>query len=250
MTNEEIYNLLESIGLHKNQARLYVVSLQLGPASAIQLGQKINDTRQMVYLLLPGLIEKGLMKKIPLGNRDYYQAVAPDILIDIATQNRQKMLQVVPILKSQTSLQKAIPLITVYENPLAMREWYKKYMKEAKKGDEILIWSTGNVEYWYGLDKEFYDKYLIFNDTNGIDTFLIMPDTKEALKHQQVVGKSHTKYKKFKFAWKANAEKWVWKNQVCFLTIRENATNMIVIESKDLAEIERFDFWTLWKGAK
>lgn len=247
MTNEEIYNLLESIGLHKNQARLYVVSLQLGPASAIQLGQKINDTRQMVYLLLPGLIEKGLMKKVPLGNKDYYQAVNPEVLIDLAQENKEKMLQVVPILKSQASVEKAIPLITVYENPLAMREWYKKYTKEAKKGDEILIWSSGNVSYWYGMDKEFYDKYLNFNEEKGIKTYVILPDTKEAIKHQKTVGKPKTKFKTFKFQTLSNAEKWVWKNQVCFLTIRENATNMIVIESKDLAEIERFDFWTLWK---
>jgi len=248
MTNDEIYNLLESIGLHKNQARLYIASLKLGPASAIQLGQKIDDTRQMVYLLLPSLIEKGLMKRTTIGNKDYYQAIAPDILIDIATQNRQKMFQLAPVLKAQASEDQAIPLITVYENPLAMREWYKKYMAEAKRGDEILIWSTGNVEYWYALDKEFYEKYLDFSNNTGVNTFLIMPDTKAAIEHQKTVSRPHTKYKLFKHSWTANAEKWVWKNQVCYLSIRENATNMIVIESKDLAEIERFDFWRIWKN--
>ena len=75
-----------------------------------------------------------------------------------------------------------------------------------------------------------------------------MPDIPEALKHREVVGRPHTDYKLFKKAWKTNAEKWVWHNQVCYLTIRENATNMIVIESKDLADIERFDFWTIWKN--
>jgi hypothetical protein len=43
------------------------------------------------------------------------------------------------------------------------------------------------------------------------------------------------------------AEKWVWKDQVCFLTIKDNATNMIVLESHELAEIERFDFAQIWQ---
>ncbi len=248
MTNDEIYNLLESIGLHKNQARLYVVSLRLGPASVIQLGQKINDTRQMVYLLLPGLIEKGLMKRVSMGNKDYYKAISPEVLVEIAQNNKEKILQAIPILKSQTSEEKAIPLITVYENPLAMREWYKKYIMEAKKGDEILIWSTGGVSHWYSLDKEFYEKYLNFSEKEGVKTYVILPDTPESKREQEEVGKIHTKYKLFKNTWGGFAEKWVWKNQVCCLTIRENMTNMIVIESKDLAAIERFDFWQVWNS--
>ncbi len=247
MNNDAIYNLLEAIGLHKNEARLYLTALKLGPASAIQLGQKMDDTRQMVYLLLPGMMGKGLIKKIALGNKDYYKAVEPDILADIAQKNKEKVLKIMPVLKSQASAERAIPLITVYENPLAMREWYRQYMKGAKKGDEILIWSTGNVEYWYGMDKEFYDKYLAFNDKTGVKTYLILPDTKAAQKHREIVGRPHILYKPYKNAWRANAEKWVWRDQICYLTIRENATNMIVIESKELAEIERFDFWTLWR---
>jgi len=247
MSNEEIYNLLESIGLHKNEARLYIASLKLGPASVIQLGQKINDTRQMVYLLLPGLIEKGLIKKTAIGRKDYYKAVEPDVLADIAQKNREKIAKIVPILKSQASEERAIPLITVYENPLAMREWYRQYMKEAKKGDELLIWSSGNVEYWYGMDKEFYDKYMDFGEQVGVVTYLIEPDNERTKIHDKIVKRKNYQFKWFKNAWKTNAEKWIWKNQVCYLSIRENATNMIVIESKDLAEIERFDFWTLWK---
>lgn len=248
MDNTEIYNLLESIGLHKNEARLYLASLKLGPASAIQLGQKMGDTRQMIYLLLPGLIEKGLIKKTAINNKNFFKAVEPDILVDIAQKNREKINKIVPILKSQASEENAIPLITVYENPLAMREWYRQYMKEAKKGDELLIWSTGNVDYWYQMDREFYDKYMDFGEKTGVNVYLIEPDTKEARIHDKAVGRKNNRYKWFKGAWQANAEKWIWKNQVCYLTIRENATNMIVIESKDLAEIERFDFWTLWKS--
>lgn len=248
MTIRKQDELLQSIGLHKNEANLYLASLRLGPASAIQLGEKIGVTRQMVYEVLPVLISKGLIKQVKIGSKRLYQAVAPEILEDRAKEIVQEIKEIVPILKSQQAEFAAIPLITVYENPIAMREWYRQYMKEIKKGDELLIWSAGDANYWYSLDKEFYENYMENNEKVGVITYLIMPDTKAAVEHQKIIGKPHTKYKKFNFAWKTKAEKWIWKNQVCYLTIRENATNMIVIESPDLAEIERFDFWMIWNS--
>lgn len=247
MTTQKQKELLQQIGLHKNEANLYLASLRLGPASAIQLGQKIGVTRQMVYEVLPVLISKGLIKQVEIGSRNLFQAVSPEILEDRAKDIAQEIKEIVPILKSQQAEFAAIPLITVYENPIAMREWYRQYMKEAKKGDEILIWSSGNADVWYRMDKEFYDQYMDFNDKTEVITYLIEPDNEKTKIHDKLIDRKHNRYKRFKDAWKANAEKWIWKNQVCYLTIRENATNMIVIESKDLAEIERFDFWRIWK---
>jgi len=243
MINEE---LLQSIGVHKNEGKIYLASLELGPASAIQLAKKVGLSRQMVYVILDSLLGKGLVKEVKIDKHQYFQALAPEVLTDRVETISKKIKEIVPVLKTRQAQFAAIPLITVYENPLAMREWYRQYIKEVKKDDELLIWSTGNINYWYGLDKEFYEKYMDHSDKVGAWTYLIEPDVKETLKHDKIVARPHTKYKRFKNAWRTNAEKWIWKNQVCFLTIRENATNMIVIESKDLAEIERFDFWRIW----
>ena len=234
MTTQKQEELLQSIGLHKNEANLYLASLRSGPASAIQLGQKIGVTRQMVYEVLPVLISKGLIKQVEIGSRRLYQAVAPEILEDKVKDISREIKEIVPILKSQQADFAAIPLITVYENPIAMREWYRQYMAKAQKGDEILVWSTGNADYWYGMDKEFYDKYLDFGEKQGVKTYLIEPDNGQTKIHDKAVGRPNNLFKRFKRAWAANAEKWIWKNQVCYLTIRENATKMIVIESKDL----------------
>ena len=243
MKNEE---LLQSIGVHKNEGKIYLALLELGPASAIQLGKKVGLSRQMVYVILDGLLEKGLVKEVKIGKHQYFQALSPEVLSDRAVDIASKIKEIVPVLKTRQAQFAAIPLITVYENPIAMREWYRQYMRQVKKDDEMLIWSSGSLNFWYGLDKEFYEKYMDHSDKVGAWTYLIEPDTKETTAHDKVVARPHTKYKRFKNAYKPNAEKWVWKNQVCFLTIRENATNMIVIESKALAEIERFDFWRIW----
>lgn len=44
-------------------------------------------------------------------------------------------------------------------------------------------------------------------------------------------------------------EKWIWHNQLCYQTIRASATNLIVVESKAIAETERNLFKTVWNIA-
>ena len=55
--------------------------------------------------------------------------------------------ELVPVLKTRQATDKAVPLITVNENPKAMCEWYEHFMVEAKRGEEFLVWSAGKD--WY-----------------------------------------------------------------------------------------------------
>ena len=249
MNNENVENLLEQIGLSKTEAKFYLTLLSLGPASAIQLGQKLNLTRQMVYTILPALLEKGLVKQVKIGTKNYYQAVGPEVLRDRAELIKDKVNDIVPILKSHQAENNAVPLITVYENPLSMREWYKNFMKEAKSGEEFLIWSTGKVSFWYENDKEFNDAYLSFAEKNNIKMKIIVPDTAETKEHRKLVGKrKNIEYKTAPKGWGAGSEKWIWRDQICYQTLRENASNLIVVESKALADLERFDFENIWNS--
>ena len=241
-----IEKTLEQIGLSRSEARIYLATLTLGPSTVIQIGQKSELTRQMVYTLLPALTGKGLIKEITINNKTLYQALPPERLKDEVENIAKKIDGLIPLLKSKQAENSAVPMITVYENPLAMREWYKNYMSEAKKGDELLIWSQGKIQNWYSMDQDFYDRYLSFSEKTGIKTYVLLPDTHEAVKYQKTVGKKVTKHKLVRGWEDRSSDKWVWRDQVCYLTIRENATNMIVLQSKSLADLERADFWSIW----
>ena len=242
--------LLKQIGLTKSEAKLYLASLTLGPASVIQLGQKTGHTRQMVYTLLPILIEKGLIKQTDFSGHLVYQAVSPEILLDLAREITGQIQEIVPILKTQRAEHNAIPTITVYENPLAMREWYKQFTKEAKKDEELLIWSSSQASAWHNLDREFYEKYLDVSEEKGVKTHVMISYKNEAEKFQDQVARTHTKHRFVKNPEVSNLEKWIWRDQVGYLSIRGNATNMIVLQSKDLAELDRFNFWNTWNSIK
>jgi len=248
MNSQTIEKTLEQIGLSKSEAKIYLASLSLGPGTVINIGQKSGLTRQMVYTLLPALAEKGLIKEITINKKTLYQALPPERLKDEVEVISKKIDSLIPLLKSKQAENSAVPTITVYENPLAMREWYKNYMNEARKDEELLVWSQGKLQNWYSMDTDFYDRYLNFSEKVGIKTYVLLPDTFESLKYQDTVGKKVTKHKLVRGWGERSSDKWVWRDQVCYLTIRENATNMIVLQSKSLADLERADFWSIWKA--
>lgn len=239
--------ILQHIGLNKNEANLYLTSLQLGPSTAIQLGQKLGITRQMVYTLLPQLIEQGLIKEITIGSKRFFQAVSPEVLNDRVRDIAQQVKEIVPILKTKEATNSSLPILSVYENPISMREWYRRFMKEAQEGDQLFIWATNKT--WFSADPDFLKEFLAFKKKKKIHDYIIAPDTHESREAAKgfAVNQPHSEYRFSTSWWHTDAEKWIWNDTVSYLTINENATNMIVIESKPLAAIEYFNFQQIWQ---
>jgi len=203
----------------------------------------------MVYTLMPQLKEMGLIKEIKIGAKTYFEASDPDLLKDLLKQSSNKIRELIPELKSHQATASAIPLVTIYENPIAMREWYKNFMRQAKKGEEFLVWSAGKD--WYNLDRKFYNKFLLRKEKLNMINLVLAEDKKESHDIKKTIGpQGKVKWKFFKKGWKTNTEMWIWRDQICYLTIRENATNMIVIQSADLVALERFNFYQVWNSLK
>jgi len=244
MENQYIKQL-ENIGLSESEASIYLASLTLGPASVIEIGQKASLTRQMVYNLIPGMIESGLLKEVRSGTKRLFEATGPDILKSRTKKISGEIDDLVPMLKSRQATNEAIPLITVYENPLAMRDWYENFMAEAKRGEEFLVWSAGKD--WYNMDKRFMDRFLRVKEMKRMKNLVICKDNKEARELLKNINPQGTIKYRFDNGWDSNVDKWIWRDEVCVLTMRENATNMIVIKSADYAQLEKFNFYKIWE---
>lgn len=242
------HKLLQQIGLTESEAKLYLASLKLGPASAIQLGKKVELTRQMVYTLLPGLTEKGLIKEVNVGTKRLFEALTPEVLNDRANQISNQIKDLVPVLKTKQATNASLPIISVYENPISMREWYRRFMREAGKGDQLLIYATNRT--WLSVDPDFLQEFVEFKKDNNITSLIIAPNTHESKQFADKIGQSEAEYRFADNYWVADAEKWIWNDTISYLTISENATNMIVIESPQLAAIERFAFREIWQKLK
>lgn len=246
ISKESIKKTLQNLGLSSQEASIYLAILSLGPCSAIQISQKVALTRQMVYLILPSLIEKGFIKQVKSGSKRQFCALAPALIQDIATTIQAEVQAIIPTLTAMQAQHEAVPNITVYENPLAMREWYAQYFKKATENDRFCVYSTGQENFWYDLDRRFYDKYLKQSTKIGVSFFIILPDTPQAHAYSKSVRTPMSEYRFRPMAEIPSSEIWIWQDQTCHLTIKENATNFIVLESKPLAQLGIANFLDLW----
>ena len=244
-----IYETLNRLGIGRSHSKLYLEFLKTGSATIAQMARALNTSRQAIYLLLPELLDRGLVKEIHLGKRAQYQALPPSQLFALIEDLKARLDAVVPALTNLQTNPTEVPLITIYDTPLSMREWYRHFLENVKEGEEFLLYSSGNLENWYELDPEFYHNYMQQQVKKGIKLLCLLPESKRDAVHEQEVGWSISEYRNMSQPFNTKVEQWIWRDEVCYQTIQGNRTNMIVLKSKELAEFIRRQFLEIWDKA-
>lgn len=118
--------LLEQLGLAKNEARIYETLLTEGEAAVGRIAAKSKVHRRNVYDSLRRLIEKGLVFEILQRNENHYQAVEPGKLMELV---QEKQLMLAKVMPAMEALYKRTPHkeeVYIYRGP----EGWKNYMRD------------------------------------------------------------------------------------------------------------------------
>ncbi len=245
-----INETLSYLGLSRNQTELYLGLLRSGPATVTETARNLNTSRQALYLLLPDLLDRGLIKEVSQGKRPYYQALPPSQLLTLVEDLKDRIENIVPSLTNIQAIPAEVPLVTVYDTPLSMREWYRHFMDTAQTDDDFFLYSSGNLENWYKLDEKFYHEYLESQVNIGVKVRCLLPEGLRTQKHNEEVGWSVTEFHYTPEPLTTNVHQWVWRDQVCYQTIQAGSSNMIVLQSAQLANFTRKQFLRIWEGCK
>ncbi|HEX8947066.1 MAG TPA: helix-turn-helix domain-containing protein [Candidatus Paceibacterota bacterium] len=113
---------LQGIGLSEKEASVYVALLQVDAASVIDLSKKTDVNRSTVYVVLDGLMKKGLVSETQVGKKTHYQAEPPERLETFverqraALEEQQKRLkEIIPQLKSVQREVGERPIVKYFE---------------------------------------------------------------------------------------------------------------------------------------
>jgi len=245
-----VYETLNRLGISRSQSRLYLEFLKAGASNVAQMARFLNTSRQAIYVLLPELLNRGLVKEVKHAKRSLYQALPPSQLFALVEDLKARLDAVVPTLTNLQSVPSEVPLITIYDTPLSMREWYRHFLEVAEEGDEFLLYDSGNIDNWYKLDSEFYRNYMEQQIKRKIHLLCLLPENKKTAEFIKEVGWSITEYRYTKRPFAVRVEQWIWRDEVCYQTIQGNATNLIVVKSKDLADFSRRQFYEIWDRAE
>jgi len=250
----EIKDFLKSFGLNKNQSKVYLTILQLGSSTIQELANKSNTKRTTVYSVLDVLIKNGLVTFYQKGQNRIYSAEDPKKIATNLENQIQKIKQtksdfedILPELRTvfNTSLSK--PKIKFYEGEDGIREVYEETL-ELKRGEEILAYASAEQIYKY-MHKSFVKDYLPKRIEKGILQRALVEDSGLGRAHQKNDKSELRKtrlvsQKKFPFSNEIN----IFKNKMFIASFKELFA--VVIESKDIADMQRAIFELAWLGAK
>ena len=205
---------LKQLGLNDNEIKVYVTMLKIGLSTASTISEKTGLYRPYVYDTLEKLIDKGLVSYVIKDNKKHFQADHPKKLIENLKEKEENIKKILPTLISFTKLQGENLVLGVSE---------KRYTKQ----DPIVF-------------KQFLNKLEKFNIKEKViikqgDKF--MP------------GGKNTTYKWLEEEYFSPATVNTYGNKTA-ITVWGTPNHMIMIDSKQIAESYRKQFYALWKLAK
>lgn len=136
---------LQEIGLNEKEATLYLALLQVDTTSVIDLAKKTDINRSTVYVVLEGLMKKGLVSETQIGKKVHYQAEPPERLETfverqkaVLEEQQKRLKDIIPQIKGVQREQGERPVIKFFEGRdgaiSAYTEFYETFQAEETRG--------------------------------------------------------------------------------------------------------------------
>ncbi|MBU0535950.1 MAG: helix-turn-helix domain-containing protein [Nanoarchaeota archaeon] len=172
-------DILEQIGLSKNEIKVYFALLELGPATATPIVKQAKIPNSKVYPTLQKLIQKGLVSYIIKNNVHKYTAADPSNIIELLNRKEEQISdqkkqinELIPQILLRRKLAKEKQDATVYEGMKGIQSVYQDVLDSLKKGDEYYVFNLGEKDN-YEKAKLFFRNYHLKREQKGIKVKMI-----------------------------------------------------------------------------
>lgn len=239
-------DILEEIGLSKNESKVFLALLDLGSATAGKITEKSGVHRTNVYDALERLIEKGLVSYILKEKTKYFEATDPRNLLNFVKTKELKLKSILPQLMLSRQLAKSKDRAHIYEGIAGIRTTTEDILNTLSKGDKIL--SFGVPKDVSSRMKHFlpiYHKRRIKAKIH--QRHIYNENARDRIAYLNSM--SYTEAKYLPKEYNSPATTTIYKDKVAFWIWAERPLT-IIIESKRMAEAYTRYFNLLWNLAK
>lgn len=246
------YQLLEQFGLSKNEAKVYVASLELGAAYVSRIAAKAGINRTTAYDILEYLVGKGLASYVGAKRDKQFAPEKPEALIaflDARKQQYEKKIEsakaLLPELQGIYNAMPQKPKVKFYNGLEGIKTIY---LDSLSATGEILSWlDLENIE--LNQDNYFVNEYPAERARRGIRIKAIVADCKLARERAKADKKQNREMRIIpKDQMNIMPECYIYENKVAFMSHKERFG--VIIESKDIAEAQRKLYMLAWEQAK
>ena len=239
----ELESFLCDFGLTKKQAKVYLASLQLGPASIQDIARATKDQRTNLYDSVEELVIKGLMVVVPFGKRQHYEAQDPANLKTVLHEKERALHDVLPQFSSLYGASEVKPRIRYYPGI----EGYKLVYEDSLSTREKKLFGIFSMQdIWEVIGREAADDMVRRRVKKGIALRVIRSKEREA---EQAYPSSLGDLRELRFCPEGMdfpITTYVYDNKVMILSSKRETFGLI-IESSDIATAHRHYFSALWQ---
>ena len=244
--------ILEQIGLSRNEIKVYFALLELEQSSATPIVRKSGVPNSKVYPTLEKLIKKGLVSFVIKNNVKYFQASDPKHLINILS-DKEKQIELqkteieelIPQIALKKSFGKNTQEATVYEGFEGMKTASNNIILSLQNDEEYCVFTLGDELKTPQLIRFFRD-YHKKRIEKGIKTRLIANENLRGLfETQHNYQGMKTRFTKQELA----TGIFIYADKVMTVVWGEMPTAFVISSQNNAAQYRKF-FEETWEKAK
>jgi sugar-specific transcriptional regulator TrmB len=99
MEQEEVFEILESIGFKRNEIIIYLDLIRFGRSSPMDIAKRTGFHKSNTYEILEKLKQKGIVDETIINEKKYYYPIDPEDIFDYLKQKQKELEDIIPELK-------------------------------------------------------------------------------------------------------------------------------------------------------
>jgi sugar-specific transcriptional regulator TrmB len=242
---QNLISLLQSIGFDQKEAKIYLASIELGPASILEISNKSKIKRANLYNLIKKLKEKGVINIITDGWKQKYSVISPNELL-VYYKSQQKELEnnlknLNDLRHPETSKNKIKTIV----GKANIRNVYLQQLEQMKTGDVYL--TMGNMNSWYDIDGKFFEEFKAKRAAIGVQTKNILTDSDLAKAAQTIQKKYKQNIKILDKSKSMSTNLVLFKGKIYIHQLDEQPV-LLEIENHSFYQMMKEMFGLIWEG--
>ncbi len=247
-----IKNLLKELNFSEKESQIYLALLELGSKKPGDLAKKTGLNRTTVYDICELLMQKGLVSKYKKGSGTFFNALDPKHLLTYLDREKEektkelekqksKVSELLPQLVSMQNIFGASkPKVEFFEGEKGMREAYE----DTLTSNEIIL-AYANAETMHEGLPSFFPEYYARRAGSKIFIRAIIPRNAMSMERvpfnqEEMRDTRFLPEEKMTFSPEVN----IYNNKILIASWNEKMA--ILIESKELADLQKLTFNLLW----
>jgi len=243
MEEDKVTEVLESIGLNKNEVSVYLDLIRVGKSSAGDISKRTKIHRSNTYDILEKLVKKGIVDEVVENERKVFYPIDPTDFLDYLKQKEEELRKIIPEMEKIQNKPKEERKVTISEG------------LNSAKNILLHLLDYGEPLAVYGMPKEVVDIAGGFiEELNRLRVGKKIPmrnilgvDSLKRVKELNSMEFTEARY--LPTSYNSNISTHICGDKIV-LIIWDMPISTIVIENKSVAETYRNYFEILWKETK